>query len=273
MPFNGFPRRALFAAAGLGWTSTARAAEPVLIGGTGTATGLLRHLAGAQAARAGGAFRIVPSLGSAGGLRALAAGRLDIALTLREPGPENAAQRHRILGRTPMVVATHRATPTTNLTAAQAGRLLAAEDRAWPDGAPARLVLRPQAEREWWALRDGPPELTRAAEGPARRMGALVANTAQDNAQALGTIEGSVGLISLGQILSEDLDLRVVGLDGVAPSLARLRDGTWPYGVVIHIVVQAAPRPEVEAFLGFLASGEAAAICAGLGHDLAAQGA
>lgn len=273
MPSRPFPRRALLAAAGLGCAGGAHAAEPVLVGGTGSATGLLRHLAGAQAARTGGAFRIVPSLGSAGGLRALAAGRLDIALTLRDSGPENAALRPRVLGRTPVVLATHRATPSANLTVAQAGRLLAAEDRTWPDGAPARVVQRPPAEREWWALREGPPELARALDGSARRIGALVANTAQDNAQALGAIEGSFGLIQLGQILAEGLDLRVVSLDGVAPSLAGLRDGTWPYGVVIYLIVHAAPRPEVEAFLRFLGSAEAAAICTGLGYDFAAQGA
>ncbi|BDG73900.1 substrate-binding domain-containing protein [Roseomonas fluvialis] len=273
MQRNPIARRALLATAGFSWVGGARAVEPILIGGTGTATGLMRHLAAAHAARTGDALRIVPSLGSTGGLRALAAGRLDIAVTLREPGPEHAALRARMFGRTPIVLATHRATPPVMLTAAQAGRLLAGEDRAWPDGAPVRLVLRPPAEREWWVLRDGPPELARAADGGARRSGALVANTAQDNAHALGAIEGSLGMISLGQIFSEGLDLRVVGLDGLVPSLGSLRAGTWPYGVVVHIVAQAAPRPDARAFLGFLASRDAAAIAEGFGYDPAVQAA
>jgi phosphate transport system substrate-binding protein len=264
-------RRALLALAGLSWGGGARAGEPILIGGTGTAMGLVRHLAAAHAARSGDTVRIVPSLGSAGGLRALAAGRLDIALTLRDPGPENAALRSGLLGRTPIVLATHRATPPVMLTAAQAARLLNGDDRAWPDGAPVRLVLRPPTEREWWVLRDGPPELARVADAGARRGGAVVANTAQDNAQALGAIEGSLGLISLGQIFTEGLDLRVIGLDGLDPSLGALRAGSWPYGVAVHMVVQAAPRPEAEAFLRYLASPEASAIAEGFGYDPAVQ--
>jgi phosphate transport system substrate-binding protein len=204
---------------------------------------------------------------------ALAAGRLDIALTLRHPGGEQAAQRHRVLGRTPIVLAAHRAIPPAMFTAAEAGRLLAGEDRIWPDGSPVRLVLRPPAEREWWVLRDGPPELARAADAQVRRGGAVVANTAQDNAQALGAIEGSLGLISLGQILAEGLDLRVLGLDGVVPSVHGMRAGAWPYGVVVQAVSHAAPRPEVEAFLAFIASAEAAAILEGLGYDPAARAA
>ncbi|CAH0307241.1 substrate-binding domain-containing protein [Roseomonas sp. CECT 9278] len=264
-------RRALLAMAGLSWAGVARAVEPILIGGSGTATGLMRHLAAAYAAQTGAALRIVPSLGSAGGLRALAAGRLDIAVTLREPGPQGTAVQSRVLGRTPMVLATHRASPPITLSAAQAGRLLTAEERAWPHGGPVRLVLRPPAEREWWVLRDGPPDLARAAQGGARRSGAVVANTAQDNAQALGAIEGSLGLISLGQIFAEELDLRVIGLDGMVPSLGSLRDGSWPYGVVVHIVAQAAPRPDAAGFLSFLASRDAASFAEGLGYDPAAQ--
>jgi phosphate transport system substrate-binding protein len=273
MQRNPIARRALLATAGLTWSGGARAAEPILIGGTGTATGLLRHLAAAYASRTGDALRIVPSLGSTGGLRALAAGRLDIALTLREPVVDNAALRPRVFGRTPIVLATHRGTPPIMLTAAQAGRLLAGEERAWPDGAPVRLVLRPPAEREWWVLRDGAPELARAAEGGARRSGVVVANTAQDNAQALGAIERSLGLISLGQIFAEGLDLRVVALDGLVPSLGSLRAGTWPYGVVVHTVAHATPRPDAAGFLDFLASRDAAAIAEGFGYDPAVQAA
>lgn len=274
-PTSPLARRALLALPVLAVPVPARAADIVTLGGTGSGIAVLADLAQRHAAAGGAGYRIVPSLGSAGGLRALAARRLDVALTLHDPGAGggDVALQSLPLGRTPVVLATQGGPMPRHLSAEQAARLLTGQDRAWPDGAPARLVGRTASEREWQALRNGPEALARAAAGPPPGGGHVVSSTAQDNAGALAAIEGSIGVITLGQILAERLDLRLVVLDGVVPGLETLRAGAWPVAVMLQASFRADSRPAVQDLMGFLASPAGATRLEALGYDPAGRAA
>lgn len=247
------PRRLVLAGAGLAWAGPARAAV-ITVGGTGTGSGLITRLAESHEASAATRYRILPSMGSGGGLRALAAGRIDLALTLTDPGAvvDGVQVQRRQLARSPVCIVGHPDNPTGMLTSAQAGRLLTLQDRTWPDGSPARGIFRPPGEREWQALRAGPPEIARAADGPARRSGEVFASTAQENAAALASIPGSIGVMSLGQLTTEAIGLRVLGLDDVTPSLEAMRNGEWPYLIRIFMVWRADAPPAITHFITFL---------------------
>jgi phosphate transport system substrate-binding protein len=253
----------------------ARASEAVTLGGTGSGIGLLQDLTARHAESSGRRYEIVPSLGSASGLRALVAGRLDIALTLQDAGASDAdaALRRLTVGRTPVVIATRVGPLPRMLTAAEAGRLLTGQDRAWPDGTPARVMGRLSSEREWHALRQGPEALARAADGPPPGSGHVVSSTAQENARAIAAVEGSIGVITLGQVLAEGLDLQAVVLDGVVPGLEALRAGAWPLAMVLQATARAEARPAVRELLDFLASPAAAARMEALGYDPPGRGA
>ncbi|HEX6362947.1 MAG TPA: substrate-binding domain-containing protein, partial [Albitalea sp.] len=100
------PALALLAAALL---LPAAAADPVRLGGTGAALGTMAALARAYA-QVEPSFRlhVVPNLGSSGGLKALAAGSIHIAVSGRAPKPEESAAGLRAVeyGRTAFVLAT-----------------------------------------------------------------------------------------------------------------------------------------------------------------------
>jgi phosphate transport system substrate-binding protein len=243
----------------------------VTIGGTGSALGLVHALGDLAAARDLPPWRLLPSLGSEGGLRALAARRLDIALTLQEASPGDPALQRLVLARTPVVLVTQGGGPARHLSADQAVRLLSGEDPAWPDGSPARPVLRPPREREWLALPPAAEALARIAGGPHRRTGQVVAATAQENIAALVGIPGSIGVVTLGQLLAERADLQVVALDGLVPGLDALRAGRWPHAVTVHAAARAPVPGAVAAVLAFLGAPDAGAAMEALGYQTAAR--
>jgi phosphate transport system substrate-binding protein len=251
-PLSASRRVVLVAAAStLAGIRTARAQVTTLAGGTGAATRLIARLAQECADLHGSRIEVVPSLGSAGGLRALAANRIHVAVTLNGPGDPGHGFWSFPLGRSPIVFVSHPGVPRFDLDPEAMARLLVGEERRWPDGTPVRVVHRPPSEREWHALRDGPPALRRVP-GAALREGDLVASNSQDNARLLGSLTGSLGLMSRSQIAAEELDLTEHSLSGATGGLDALRSGAWPFGITIHVVYRPDAPERVRHFMNFL---------------------
>jgi phosphate transport system substrate-binding protein len=232
--------------------AAAKASAPVC-GGTGSGLGLLRMLADDHARAGGASIDLLPSLGSAGALAALRAGRLDLAVTTQPPPAAMLAAGFRThpLARTPVVIATHPGAGAPALAAEAAGRLLAGAERIWPSGEAVRPIRRERNEREWAALRDGLPRVANllGAAGPAT---GLVALSAQENLFAIATITGAIGVTTLGQVATDGLAVVIPSIDGVAPGPEALAAGTWRAGLALHLVWRdPAPAP-IAAFLAHL---------------------
>lgn len=256
-------RRALLLAPSLLARPALAEAAAIRIAGSGSALGLMRQLGARHQAAGGVPVDVLPSLGSVGAVRALADGHVDIAVAIAQQ-PANAPAIV-MLGRTPICAACHPSRPATALSGGQLAALLLAEQRHWPDGSPARLVLRPQAEGEAQSLSVAPAALRRAAPGPADRRGLPVAMTAQDNAALLAGLPGSLGLIGLAQCITEALPVQLITIDGEQPSVESLAAGRWPLAVCLVAAGQTQPRPEARALLDFLAAATTAPLLASLG--------
>ncbi|MBP0464456.1 substrate-binding domain-containing protein [Roseomonas sp. PWR1] len=242
--------------------AAARAAAPAC-GGSGSGLGILRILADDHARAGGASIDLLPSLGSAGGLAALRAGRLDLAIATQPPPATMLAAGYRMrpLARTPVVVATHAEAGVPALAAEAAGRLLAGSDRAWPGGAAVRPILRERTEREWVALREGLPRIAQVlgATGPGA---GLVALSAQENLSAIAGIAGAIGVTTLGQVATDAAAVAVPSIDGVAPSPDALAAGAWRPALSLHLVWRdPAPAP-IAAFLAHLDGPSAAGLLA-----------
>ncbi len=98
--------------------ASAAAAQAVRAGGTGAALGVVEAVAAAYAASPGGqAIRVLPSLGSSGGLRALDAKAIDLALIARRltPAETQAGLREAACLRTPYALVTSHHAPPPSL--------------------------------------------------------------------------------------------------------------------------------------------------------------
>jgi phosphate transport system substrate-binding protein len=241
----------------------ARGEDRLRASGTGTALGAMRRLGEAfEKADPGQRLVVLPSLGSSGALKAVAAGAIDLALAGRplRPGEQGLGLRSVPYAKTPFVFAVNARAGVTGITAAEAARIYRGEQERWPSGERVRLVLRPRAETDTTTVAAISGEMAAAMEVAQGRSGMLTAATNQDCHEILLHTPGAIGLSSLTQILTEDPSLVPLSWNGVAPTVANLASGQYPLQKTLHLVFRLPPSAAVRRFLAFLASPEAARI-------------
>lgn len=230
-------------------------ADDLRIGGTGSATEVLRALAPAFQAETGIRLVVVPNLGSTGAFAAVADGKLGLALGGRTLRDLEKARGLRVDGvlRTPFGFVTSRPGPD-RLTRADIVRIHQEVNPTWPDGMPVLLALRPVDESDNEVVAALFPGMAEALAQLRKRRDLPIAATDQDNADMAEKTKGSLAAATVSQIKAERRNLRFVALDDVAPSLRAYLDGSYPYGKLLYLVAPATPSAEATAFVRFIAS-------------------
>jgi phosphate transport system substrate-binding protein len=253
---------------GLSRRTSAGEAALLRIGGTGMALATMRQI-GAEfvATRPDVAIKVLPSLGTGGGLAAVADAAIGIALSARTLNDAERAKGLRILayGRTPIAfVSSHVGRP--DITLSQVAAILTGSTLAWPDGTPIRLVRREPSDADWTLLRGLSADMAAAVTVALSRVGLLTVATDQDNADALERLTGSFGMISLGQMRAENRKVVPFSLDDEAPEVAAIAAGRYKLSRTLYVVWRDPPTPEVAGFLTFLRSQWTNEMLVRLGH-------
>jgi phosphate transport system substrate-binding protein len=237
-------------------------AESIKVGGSGAATGLLSMLSvNLDEKRDHVALEVIPSLGSSGGIRALAEGALDVAVSGRPLTNEEAKQGMRVAVtlQTPFALVTSHVGPN-GLKSDEIADIFRAPRAEWADGSPLRVILRPKSDSDTPLLGSLFPGMASALDAARKRHDVSVAATDQDNAEAAERIPGSLAGASLTQIKTERRRLRLISLNGVTPSLTTLETGAYPFGKLMHVILPATNKAMADQFVAFLRSPAGAAV-------------
>ena len=154
-----------------GWSPAAEAGTaPLRIGSTDGALGGMKLLADAfMRSHPEIEIEVSPSIDSGGGIRALRAGAIDIALSSRSrKTKEHSGDDGGIIevehAKTALVFVTGLQAGFNNLTPPEAATTYTGQIRTWPNGQPERLILRPQLESDSHILRGLSEEMDRTLE-------------------------------------------------------------------------------------------------------------
>jgi phosphate transport system substrate-binding protein len=212
---------------------------------------------------------MVPSLGSAGGVKAVMAGAIDLAAISR---PLKEAERAQgavatDYARTPFVFATAAATKVSAITQRELLSIYAGDTKTWPNGKPLRLLLRPADDSDTDLAKSLSPAMKQAVPAALARAGLVIELTDQTNAYSLETIPGALGTSTLAQIMSEKRALQPLALDGVVPSVHTLDDGSYRYFKTFSFVSTAKASPLVQQFMAFVQSPAGRQILEKNGHS------
>jgi len=239
------------------------------IGGTGGAIATMTQVAAAfQKKHPDVRLAFPPSLGSSGAIKAVIAGVLDVGLNSR---PLTAAERgHGLVlaeyARTPLLLVTSHQGAEINFTLKQIAALYNGEIQTYPDGAPLRLIMRPEVEIDIHLVRGLSPEIDAAVGRAQSREGMTVAVNDQDNAEMLTKTMGAIGWMTMAQLISENLELAPLPIGNIMPSQADFASGKYPLFKFFSVVTGAQPTPLVKSFLEFLFSAEGREILLKNGH-------
>lgn len=234
------------------------AAETIRVGGTGSAMPLLQKL-GDLYRKNHPEVQIVltmPPLGSSGGMRALAAGRLDLAVSASPPKPEDGHRFAQPIAwlTTPFILAGRDVPPGMSVSRRQLADIYAGKVTQWPGGQPIRLVLRPASDSDSISLRRLSPEMDAAIAQALQRNVLPMAENDLDNLQLVARTPGSLGAVSLGLLLVSESPIRSIALDGVLPSAKAVLDGSYPMAKTLTLLTAKNPGSSVASFVDFLRS-------------------
>ena len=260
--------RAIALALLLGYGGTA-AAEGLTISGSGTALGTMQLLA--HEFRAGNPdipVTIVPSLGSVGGIKAMLAGAIGLAVISRamDESEKKLGAVEIEYARTPFVFAVSSQSGVTGISTRELADIYAGKMAAWADGSPVRVVLRPPSETDTRIVENISDDIRRGILAANARPGVRFSVTDQDAADALEKIPGAIGPSTLTLILSENRALRALKLDDKDPTPMNAASGTYPYHKRLFLVTGAKRPVPVERFIAFVQSPAGRKILVSNGH-------
>ena len=247
----------------------AAAAEEIKIGGSGAGLGTMQLLANAFAKQSPDSqATLVPSLGSSGSIKALAAGAIDLAVTSRPMKADERALGVTEIeyGRTPFVFVVSATSKVTAISAQQVAEIYAGRMVSWPDGSPIRIVLRPAGDIDTDILRSMSPEIGRALSAAQQRRGIAVSMTDQDAADDIQRMPGTIGVSSLSLVISEKRPLRALKLDGVEPTPGNIASGAYGHYKQLFLVTGAKPPAAAQRFIAFIRSPAGRKVLAQTGH-------
>jgi phosphate transport system substrate-binding protein len=248
--------------------ATARAQE-IKIGGTGGALATMQMLADAYRENHPEAkITILPSLGSSGGIKAVLAGAIQIAVSSRALKPAETSQGANAYecGRTPFVFAVSVKNAADSITVKDVVDIYSGARERWPDGIKIRLVLRPVGDSDSDMVKSISPEVRQAKTAAEKRPGMLFAITDQEAADHIENIPGAFGASTLAQIVTEQRAIKPLRFNGVEPSAKTLADGRYPYYKPLFIVTSPKTPASAQQFVTFVRSAAGREILARTGY-------
>lgn len=249
-----------------------RAETVINIGGTGSALGTMKLLATAyEKSHSGIQIKILPSLGSTGGVKALLAGGLDLALSSR---PLTASEQQQgAMGmeyaRSPFIFITNTNVRKKDISSQELEKIYADPAASWPDGSRIRLVLRPVKDVSTEFIRSISPALDQAVKSAMARPGMIMAITDQESTDTISRTPGSLGGSTLCEILSENRVVNILSYNGVHASIKTVADNTYPLVKHFYTVTTAKSASAARQFAEFIHSPAAAVILVKSGNLIA----
>ena len=203
--------------------------EELRIGGTGAGLALSRALAEAflKQSADGNSLWMPESLGTSGGVKALAAGKLDVAVLMRALKPDEVGQGASLaLCRTPWVFYAQQGRDDVALASADVTALYLSSLPAFAKG-EVRPLLRPANETGFAVLQQHFPQLAPVIEQARAARGAVLAMTDQDAMDAVETGASLIGFGAYAPLVAGHRPLRAVALDGNDPSALTPQYPLW----------------------------------------------
>lgn len=249
--------------------ATVYAGDLIRIGGSGGGQSTIKVIAAAyEKTHPGTRVEIFPSLGSSGGIKALLNGALDIAISgrpLKDAEKEKGASAIEY-AKTPFVFISYPDVKTAGLNTRELEQIYAGHVQTWPDGSHIRLVLRPAGDTDTSVLKGISPSMEKGVLSALSREAMILAVTDQDSVDAVEKNPGSLGTSTLGQVVTEKRNVKVLSFNGVNPTVKAIADGSYHLHKSFYAVTTSKTSEAARQFVRFLSSKEGREILTDSGY-------
>ena len=170
------------------------------------------------------------------------------------------------IGFTGTAMAVNAANPATTLTKDQVAKIYGGQVKDWSEvgstAGPAKAFRREAAS----STRTTIESYVWGSAAPAYSADVQEIFESADTIKAIGAFKGSLGTVTLSAKNLKDTTMKLIGMDGVQPTLANLNNGTWKISKSSYISTNGDPakvKPAIKALVEFIKSPEGQKIIAG----------
>lgn len=235
-------------------------AQPVglTVAGSGVNLGITRLLANAFTAEHPNITIAIPgSIGTRGAIKAASEGAIALGLISRPLKDEEKAQGlvEHPYARTAIVLGAHPSVKDETISSEELVNIYRGAKTSWLDGNQIVVQAREQSDSGFLVLESTIPGFKEAyAESHEAKRWTLYFNDQEAN-QALASVPFAIGVTDLGMIATDRLAIKVLRFNGIEPSVATLRQGTYPLVRQLAFVYRnGSLSPEAKLFVDFVAS-------------------
>lgn len=242
----------------------------LIAAGSGVNLGITRLLAKAFMDRHPETTIEVPgSIGTRGAIPAVADGAITLGLLSRplKGSEQSPGLVVRTYARVPVVVAAHPTVPDEQITFQDLVDIYRGTKTRWKDGGEIIVLAREPGDSGIQVLEQKVPGFKEAYAESSRAKRWIAYLTDQDANHALSTTRYAIGVCDLGMIAAENLPVKVLKLNGIAPSPEALLTGEYPLSRDLSFLYREETLPEeAKAFLEFVRSDEGRGILKSNGY-------
>lgn len=233
---------------------------PLVFAGSGTNLPIVRVLAKAfQRSHPGIEIDVPESIGSTGGIQAVAYGAIALGLISRELKDKEKGKGLTVLtyARTPMIIGVHPSVPEDNITYEELLNIYRGKKRTWRDGNDIVVLTREPGDSSIEVLVRGIPGFREAYDESlkAKRWTVLLSDLKMN--ETLAKTPDAVGLSDLGLITIEKHAIKPLKVNGTAPTLKSLQGGNYTlYKTLSFVYRKDTLTAGAREFMAFVKSGQ-----------------
>jgi ABC-type phosphate transport system substrate-binding protein len=159
------------------------------------------------------------------------------------------------------------ANPITSLTADQVAKIYGGQIKDWSDVGSTAGPLKAFRREAASSTRMAVEAFVWGSATPAYSADVQEIFESADTIKAIGGFKGSIGTVTLSAKNLKDTTMKLIGMDGVQPTLENLNNGAWKISKVSYMTTNGDPakvKPAIKALLDFIKSPAGQKIITGL---------
>jgi len=214
-------------------------------------------------------IEVPSSIGSKGGIQAAAEGAITLGLASRPLKAKELALGVSAVpyAKTAVVIGVHPSVRDNNITFDDLVNIYRGSKTQWRDGREIIVLSREPGDSSNEVLEEQVPGFQFVYEQSQQAKRWITLFTDQDGNRALASTPYAVGLSDLGAITVEQLPIKPLKVNGIAPTLENLQTGQYPLVKTLFFVLPPTELPaDVQAFIDFVGSDEGAKILRANGY-------